>query len=1059
MKLLSALLWSLAISTSEAQGLYARQISISSTEIRSTTSPAGTASNTPSQTSSESSIKPNGSGTSSAQTSFSVRPSISAAIDIPPASGTTTGSVVTSTSAANDTTRGDPIPLPLQPKITPAIGFAGAVLIITGLAYTLVGVKNQWLYSFLGVAYLVSLATTVLFIYCMNPPVSNGVQGAFLIAAIFAGCLAGGVALIFRDLVDGVGCLLGGFCLAMWFLCLKAGGLVQSLLGKAIFIGCMSAAVFSPAISSKTRKYGLIGSIPFSGATATILGIDCFSRAGLKEFWVYIWEINDNEFPLNTTTYPMTRGIKVEVAGIILLFLCGLTTQLKLAKVVQQRQEQKHAHRIEQEKDLEREETAAGQRVEKDIQNERVKWENIYGGDKSQTTIGSGVASVDTLGKSFGSVREKRVSGISNVELAEISPTRETYSRKQPRTTVTSASPEDTADEIRRAASDRHRQNAAGRHSARLSAGPSPQTQPVESSYHSLPPPSPKLVPLPFKIPGIDVEGPRSNQGSLSAIEESFWNDRRLSSNRGSGASFQRRSIGNVPEATISEEELIDGYESDKDSSVAATFDGLDQNDMSMTAMAVPRSPMDADFGQRSPRLSHRDSFDPVSPIDLPLDIGSKAASTRARLYHSDEIQLEGLAVVTEASEFSNDSREDGGKSGQNAATGGFQPHEGVCQDSKMKRQSATTDSQAPTIENLNERLPENVSKVVLQYRTNEWAKHLELAETPEQDGLAEPPSPGIQIDTNFGNGSSKELSPMSLVSDPDKILAPARPVSKGTSRTPSVQERPRTASTKIVAQSPQASPIMARRESERAASRQTSGQQRFPMSSSSRNSSAVRIQPVPISTSTQKYSNPISNQPLVESPIELPVEKGRMGKMKKVGSDVVPLKETLLTQRDSQLKSKARSKGLSSSSRNLVQAELEKVSSSQRKQQSKAGPIRTASRQNLGSVVKEFDSHQPLRMPNAVSQEKRADLLNGWHQSLRQEQQPQALVAQAPRGEEARMARLIQEKRQREFMAEQEQIAKATRDNTLDHMMRNGNMIDVHKQRLRNMQAGAKIL
>ncbi|RDI86563.1 25S rRNA (cytosine-C(5))-methyltransferase [Venturia inaequalis] len=949
MQLLSILLWSLALSTSKAHlGLSPRQLSASSTDLTSTTSPTGTASNTPSQTSSESSIQSNGSGTSSAPTPSSVPPSISATIDIPSASGTTTESVATSTSAANGTTTGDPIPLPLQPKITPAIGFAGALLMITGLAYTLVGIKNQWLYSFFGVAYLVSLATTVLILYCMNPPVSNGVQGAFLFAVIFAGSLAGGVALIFRDLADGVGCLLGGFCLAMWILCLKVGGLIPSVLGKAIFIGCMSVAVFSLAISSKTRKYGLIGSIPFSGATATILGIDCFSRAGLKEFWIYVWDINDDEFPVNTTTYPLTRGIKVEIAGIILLFLLGLTTQLKLAQVVEQRRLQKNAHRVEQAKDLEKEETAAGQRVEQDIQNERVKWEHVYGGGKSQTTIVAGTASVDTLGKGFGSVREKRISGISSVESYGMSPTREMYGSKQPHTIASPVSPKDTADDISTAGSNRHRPSATARHSARLSVG--------------------------------------SNQGSLFAAEESHSNNKRLA---GFGMSNHRRSIGTVPETTVSKEELIDDYESDMDSSVAATFDGLDQT----------------------------------------------------------------------TSEFGKDSRSDTGKPGQKAVTAENLPHDGDRRDSRTKRQSTLKDSQAPTMENLKERLPENVPNIVLQHRTNELEKHVELAEVPEQDRLVEPPSPEVKVDTHTGSGSNKERTAPSPVVNSDTSLVPARPVSKRASTTPNVQERPRTASAKKVAQSPQASPIMSRSESARAVSRPTGGQKMPPMSSTSRNSSAVKIQPGPISTSTREHSNLMFNQPLVESPIDSSVEKGRMGKMKKVGSHVVTPKATLLIQRDSQLKSKPRSRGFSSSPPNLVQGESEKMPSSQRKPQPKAGPIRPGSRQDSRPVIKQFDSHQPLRAPNAISQEKRADLLNGWHESLRQESKPQALVAQAPIGEEARMARLMQEKRRRQFVAEQEQAAKMARDNTLDHMMRNGNMMDVHKQRLRNMQAGAKIL
>jgi hypothetical protein len=34
--------------------------------------------------------------------------------------------------------------LPIVPKITPALGVAGVVLIILGMAYNLIGIKNQW---------------------------------------------------------------------------------------------------------------------------------------------------------------------------------------------------------------------------------------------------------------------------------------------------------------------------------------------------------------------------------------------------------------------------------------------------------------------------------------------------------------------------------------------------------------------------------------------------------------------------------------------------------------------------------------------------------------------------------------------------------------------------------------------------------------------------------------------------------------------------------------------------------------------------------------------------
>ena len=123
----------------------------------------------------------------------------------------------------------------------------------------------------------------------MHPPISNAVQGAYFIAAFLTGIVFGGGSVVFADVTEGLGCLLGGFCLSMWFLVLKPGGLLTSTAGKAIFIACFTLGGFAFYISHYTRPYGLIGSISFAGASVIVLGIDCFSRAGLKEFWLYIW--------------------------------------------------------------------------------------------------------------------------------------------------------------------------------------------------------------------------------------------------------------------------------------------------------------------------------------------------------------------------------------------------------------------------------------------------------------------------------------------------------------------------------------------------------------------------------------------------------------------------------------------------------------------------------------------------------------------------------------------------------------------------------------------------
>lgn len=123
----------------------------------------------------------------------------------------------------------------------------------------------------------------------MHPPISNAIQGAYFVAIWVTGIIFGGGSVVFADVTEGLGCLFGGFCLSMWFLVLKPGGLITSTAGRAIFIACFTLGTFGFYVSHYTRPYGLIGSTSFAGATVIVLGIDCFSRAGLKEFWLYIW--------------------------------------------------------------------------------------------------------------------------------------------------------------------------------------------------------------------------------------------------------------------------------------------------------------------------------------------------------------------------------------------------------------------------------------------------------------------------------------------------------------------------------------------------------------------------------------------------------------------------------------------------------------------------------------------------------------------------------------------------------------------------------------------------
>jgi Domain of unknown function (DUF4203) len=312
----------------------------------------------------------NSSTAESASTATDTTPSVTSALNAP--LQTTSNST-----SSTDEARADVLPLP--PKITPALAVAGVLLILGGFTYTLIGIKSKWVQIFLSSAFLTSLSVTVLLIYVMNPPVRPAVQGAYLVAAFMTGIIFGAGSLVFKEVTEGLGCLLGGFCWSMWLLALRAGGTIPSTGGKVILIAVFTATAYALSFSHHTRPYGLIGATSFAGATAAVLGIDCFSKAGLKEFWLYIWNLNDNLFPLNTNTYPITRGIKVELAVIVLICFIGVVSQFKLWKVIKDRRERKDAIRLGDERERDEIEETIGRRFQEGNERERAHWEAVYG--------------------------------------------------------------------------------------------------------------------------------------------------------------------------------------------------------------------------------------------------------------------------------------------------------------------------------------------------------------------------------------------------------------------------------------------------------------------------------------------------------------------------------------------------------------------------------------------------------------------------------------------------------------------------------------------------------
>ena len=243
----------------------------------------------------------------------------------------------------------------------------------------MIGVKSRWVQIFLSCGFLTSIATTALVDYVMNPPVTDAVQGGFFAAIVMTGVIFGGGALVFKEVTEGFACLLGGFCFSMWLLTLRPGGLITTSGGKGVFIGIFCVAVWALSWTQHTRPYGLIGSISFSGATAFTLGIDCFTRAGLKEFWFYIWNLNDDLFPLNTDAFPLTRDIKVEIAAIVIGTIIGILSQLKLWKVTRSKEREMELVDEEDLRQREAVEAALGRHLQRQNEREKSEWEWQYG--------------------------------------------------------------------------------------------------------------------------------------------------------------------------------------------------------------------------------------------------------------------------------------------------------------------------------------------------------------------------------------------------------------------------------------------------------------------------------------------------------------------------------------------------------------------------------------------------------------------------------------------------------------------------------------------------------
>lgn len=636
--------------------------------------------------------------------------------------------------------------LPLTPEITPGMSIAGVILMLCGAAYALVGIKSRWVHCFFSIAFLTALSVTVLILYVMNPPISNVLQVGYVLAALGSAALLGGVSLIFQDVLEFFACLLGGFCFSMWILTLRPGGTIGAGgASVAIFIACFSAFGTMVYFSKKTRGYYMIGCISFSGATATVIGLDCFTRAGLKEFWAYIWKVNDNLFPIDTSTYPLTRGIRVEQAAIILIGLVGIMSQLRIWKVIEERRAKRNEEQRKEEAALQQEDEDAGKQTEGENARERRDWDAVYGNPKRPASIhtayDSGVGDMDNERKhrSFGTATSGTPRSIINeeghIEMDNMAPKPRSAAllmgKDQAHDGVTVrvavdevASPTATIDDV-----THQSQNQDIGHEDDIRPSAKPSTDQLRSTPGT---PAPVVVPLPFKVPTPEDEDDArddADRSSIAAIPDDYANVQE----RGSVETKRSSLVNRLSAGSADLFKRLSHHSISKQLQKAAEGTGEGKDDLE-SLVPANRDSIAATFDDAS--LPDEDEFATPSERRWSGDIKADAAKT-------------GESPVADEKETTKEVAEENPPerraSFATVATGSLDPAaigtrmatDGTAEEkeSTVGKTIASEVNSGP-VSLTKAHLPGRMSKIAMSYRTNEWAKHLSYADVPATEEL-----------------------------------------------------------------------------------------------------------------------------------------------------------------------------------------------------------------------------------------------------------------------------------------------------------------------------------
>ncbi|RMZ90220.1 hypothetical protein DV736_g2544, partial [Chaetothyriales sp. CBS 134916] len=979
---------------------------------------------------------------------------------LPLSSSATSAASATATTSHNQANS-----LPLKPRITPALGIGGIVLILTGVTYALIGVKNQWVHTFLSAAYLASLSVTVLIIYVMSPPISDAVQGGYLVGIVMTGLIFGAGALIFKEVTEGLGCLLGGFCLSMWLLTLTSGGLITNPTGKGIFVGGFCAVFWSLSFSHYTRVYGLIASTAFSGLTAIVLGIDCFSRAGLKEFWVFTWGLNDNIFPLGTSTYPITRGTRVESIVILLGTIIGVMSQIRLWKIVRDKQHKREEAKMEDQKRKEAVEQALGRHIERHNDKDRAVWERQYGDNpqaKRNTVLWTDTHS--EKGYAHLSSSETPISSNSipseSVEMTPVAAKRlSAYSSKAKRL---SSVAEDVIPEEQE---DGHEETSKSVYSPIPPQGPSEKCSSSDSLQDAKK--SPEIIPHPFQPPaGRDGGKPDALSSKRteyrSAIEETERASKRLSIQSMLSLS-SRLGVTSESQETLVRPTSIHS----RPSSIVATLDE-DEDTALEPNPAIPER-----VGSEAPQIV-------VTPVASVEDLKSQRQNSGGisagvrQVSPSPPPLLAGLDDIDDPEELTrvprkapqvplpspNDEREPSQEPKLSSEGRPRQHSDALSQSLNLTTKTSSTDALTPDALN---HVPSRVSNVVTSYRTNEWAKHIATADAPVFDEPetikaidAEPPTqlglPSPTLSTTPSKLTVDQLSP----AKPDSLSPLVTSTTadgaviinaKQTEVSPSGKQETEEAVADGVLSPTTSSQIVAQREAVLDA---INASNHATTVSSNRAAPSKPKWIPPNTTSRQNFATP----PIVEGvPARFP-PASRLFRQSSAGNlNRVPSSSSLASYGIAGGRIPGTSHGRQTVTRSYSSTNLNDQKRLSGGPYGMMGYMPAALRSE--TRLASYDSRQPQQQSMGGDAGRRQGLLAEWRIS----QQQDVVVGGMPLQQvDTRRAQMLLDKENKKAVEEQQRKAQQQQQFAIDQLSRRPDMQEAHREAMRKMQAKTKV-